>query len=912
MCQRESAVILAHGARTSSSSTAGKESRIQNGTLSIPVVEYGSLTGFNSSALELENLSSYRAGSGVFTDDAANSRILMSLETKSLIWTGTSGTWDLATTADWQSGGAELFHFGDAVTFNDTSSNAVVTLSGQLKPSAVTVDSDITNFVINGTLADYISGATGLIKRGSSVLVMNAPNTFSGGSIVEEGVLEIRQLDALGFGPVALGSPSTGSANTAFYLGAQRMSFGRAVTVAGGTGTATLGSRDTIIGTGDDNQFTSISLARNVIFDSNAADRTDYENITGNGNITVTGAGRSIFTTTPALFTGDVRVSTTGTGNLQVGVGSTAGDRIPDASAVTVDAGATLRISASAETIGALNGSGTVVGFSPSGGSAVLTIGSGNFSGIIDGLTAGNVLGLVKTGAGELVLSGNNTYGGLTTVSAGTLRVGDSGAAGDLGFGAVTVAEGATLSYLRTGAVTQDGALNSSGAVGTSNFIVGGDNTTQVTLAAGGNFSGAINVNQGTLVFGVSNPVATGVSAPSITLASGATLTNGTSATHAHIGVLTLAGGATVTTSSGTGTYNTENYQLNGDVTVSGGSVAAAITRDVSRTNANSGIGLRGTRTFTVADVTSSAAADLVVSTELEPSDLNTGADEGALVKQGPGTMQLAGGIAHSYTGPTTVQAGTLVANGSILGSLTVSSAATIAPGASAGSFGAGATTINGTYLCEVSGAAADVLNVTGNLQLGAASALNLVADGGGFTEAEYIIATWTGTLTGTFATVTGKPTNYTLSYDETNKRIMLVATGNPYTTWETAQGIAGAGSATDSDNDGIANGIEFVIGGDPSGPNSDSNALLPSASVNAGYLDFVFRRTDESSGFDPYVEYGSDLSGWTTAVNGANGIIIQVDNDHFGLGIDRVTVRIPQILATNSKLFARMGISTP
>jgi autotransporter-associated beta strand protein len=347
-------------------------------------------------------------------------------------------------------------------------------------------------------------------------------------------------------------------------------------------------------------------------------------------------------------------------------------------------------------------------------------------------------------------------------------------------------------------------------------------------------------------------------------------------------------------------------------VTVSGGTSAALITRDASRTNANSGIGLRGTRTLTVADVTGNAAADLVISTELEPSDTNTGLNEGALIKQGAGTLQFAGGITHSYTGATTIAAGTLMADGAIPGSLTISAGATLEPGASAGTFGAGATTLDGTYRCEVAGTGSDRLDVTGNLQLGTASALNLVSIGGGFTESEYIIATWTGTLTGTFATVTGLPENYSVSYDETNKRITLVAAGNSYTQWETAQGIVGAGADVDSDGDGIPNGIEFVIGGDPSGPNSDSSALLPTAVLNGDFLDFTFRRTVASAVFNPYVQYGSTLTGWTTAVNGQNGVIIEVDEVQPESGVDLITIRIPKTLAADGKLFGRLGVTIP
>jgi fibronectin-binding autotransporter adhesin len=44
---------------------------------------------------------------------------------------------------------------------------------------------------------------------------------------------------------------------------------------------------------------------------------------------------------------------------------------------------------------------------------------------------------LVKVGSGVLTLAANNTYGGGTTISAGTLLVGTGGTAGSMGFGPV-------------------------------------------------------------------------------------------------------------------------------------------------------------------------------------------------------------------------------------------------------------------------------------------------------------------------------------------------------------------------------------------------------------------------------------------------------------------------------------------
>lgn len=133
------------------------------------------------------------------------------------------------------------------------------------------------------------------------------------------------------------------------------------------------------------------------------------------------------------------------------------------------------------------------------------------------------------------------------------------------------------------------------------------------------------------------------------------------------------------------------------------------------------------------------------------------------------------------------------------------------------------------------------------------------------------------------------------------------------YAAFEAANGITGAGADADSDGDGISNGIEFVIGGDPSGPDSDSNALRP-VIVNSDpvYVDFIFRRTDDSAASNPYVQYGTSLTGWTDAEPGVpegSPVVIDETNDHFGTGIDRVTVRIPRVLAEGQKLFIRLSV---
>ena len=141
--------------------------------------------------------------------------------------------------------------------------------------------------------------------------------------------------------------------------------------------------------------------------------------------------------------------------------------------------------------------------------------------------------------------------------------------------------------------------------------------------------------------------------------------------------------------------------------------------------------------------------------------------------------------------------------------------------------------------------------------------------------------------------------------------RLNVTTTGSAYQAWAALNGIPGVSGAVDSDGDGIVNAIEFVLDGLPLVP--DANGLKPTISTaDPTYVDFVFRRTDESASSDPYVEYGSNLVGWTKAEPGVNGVLINEANDFFGTGVDKVTVRLPRTLASGQKLFARLAVDIP
>ncbi len=424
--------------------------------------------------------------------------------TAALTWAG-PGAWDVNNSQVWN-GGTEKFFTWDSVTFDDTSANGVVALNSQVTPSSVTVNNTNTSYTISGT--GGIIGTGSLLKDGAGVLTLSAANTFSGGAVIRAGEVRITAANAIGTGAITLGDAGTGSSNISLYSETNRIQFARAIIVSSqGTGTVTIGSRGTVVGTGDNNNFSNITLQRDVIFDSNANGRTDYRNITGTGGIRVIGAARSIIGGTNT-FVGDVTVATTGSGYLQSGAGEdTPTNFIPDASSVTVEGGARFALGSVAETIGGLNGSGLV---NVQGISGTLTIGGGDGTGDFSGTladTGGNILSLVKTGSGVQVLSGTSSYTGGTVVDQGTLVVANT-------FGTATGSGNVTVTG--TAKLGGTGIVGNTTGIQSSNITIG-DGTNAATLFVG-NLSG--DTTGKTLTLGAGELDSTGV----ITLATGSVL----------------------------------------------------------------------------------------------------------------------------------------------------------------------------------------------------------------------------------------------------------------------------------------------------------------------------------------------------------------------------------------------------
>jgi len=233
------------------------------------------------------------------------------------------------------------------------------------------------------------------------------------------------------------------------------------------------------------------------------------------------------------------------------------------------------------------------------------------------------------------------------------------------------------------------------------------------------------------------------------------------------------------------------------------------------------------------------ASADAVFNGRIEDVVGADFVDQTTVVKVGDNTQTFAG--PNTYSGTTTVDGGTLLINGThsrdalqnaypgaplpaanapavgdytvnsggtLGGTGTIGSAAdpvdihnnggTIAPGASVGTLTANGNVIFGadsSLDIEVDGATADQLAVVGNLDLGAlGNALNVTGSGSG----SWVIATYTGSLTGTFESMTS---GITIDYGSgANSQITIMGT------------LTMAGLIGDYNEDGTVNAADYTV----------------------------------------------------------------------------------------------------
>ena len=355
----------------------------------------------------------------------------------------------------------------------------------------------------NQTLSGVVSGSGTLTKAGPGTVTLSQANSFTGGTLVSKGTLVGNASASYGSGAIVLGDGNTGTSSIVLMADTTASTtIANAITVANlGTGLVSIGGTNT--GASNANAWTgTLTLNRNVqVFNDtpHAGGRTSFlGQITGSGGITVTqGRGRVTLQNGTNNFTGPVVVDSGAT--LQLDVATGLNEVIPNSAAVTVNGSLNLASGGGTETIGSLAGSGTVSSV-VSGNYSVVVGGSTNttFSGVINNGTG--VIGLTKSGAGTLTLSGPNSYTGGTTISSGTLQIGSGGTTG---FVAGNVFNNATLAFNRSNALSFSGTISGTG--GLSKQAAG-----LLTFAGVNSYSGLTTISAGTLALSGVGSIGTG------------------------------------------------------------------------------------------------------------------------------------------------------------------------------------------------------------------------------------------------------------------------------------------------------------------------------------------------------------------------------------------------------------------
>ncbi|HBO44718.1 MAG TPA: hypothetical protein DD670_12470 [Planctomycetaceae bacterium] len=103
--------------------------------------------------------------------------------------------------------------------------------------------------------------------------------------------------------------------------------------------------------------------------------------------------------------------------------------------------------------------------------------------------------GLTKTGSSMLTLTGTNTYSGTTTVSAGTLRIGNGTTDGSI---VGNIVDNATLVFNNASARTYAGVISGSGSVTKSGSGV-------LTITGANTYAGGTTISGGTMVLDAAN-----------------------------------------------------------------------------------------------------------------------------------------------------------------------------------------------------------------------------------------------------------------------------------------------------------------------------------------------------------------------------------------------------------------------
>jgi fibronectin-binding autotransporter adhesin len=819
-----------------------------------------------------------------------------------------------------------------------------------------TIDSNGNNIGITMALGNFPGQVGALTKTGPGTLTLSTNNSYSGGTTVNGGVLEI----------------AGSSAGNSYIRGTVTVNNGAELRYTGGDGTG---------------------------FGFNGGNKLDTINING-GLVSSDNQMTHLWATTVNMTGGELRVNS--------GVSSPTGYRI-EWNQSTVS---TLAAASAATISGRINlradGGYNSATFNVEDGAATTDL-------LVSAtITQSSAVGITKNGAGTMELAGTNTYTGTTTVTEGTLKLSNpfifDGSAVVIGSGAKI-----NLNYLGSdivGSLVIDGTSVPSGSYNESHPTYGtyfeGTGTLQVgapgpqlggtwVAATNGNWSDSGNWQSGNVANGSNNtatfnpagPVTatvdgnrfigaltfagfdstidgtavltldtTSLSKPQVGVASGLTATLATNiggtlglektgpGTLVLTGTKSFTGGTTVTE----GTLELQgatggNAQIHGALTVNSGATVTLTGGDgtgfgyfndpVTTINVNGGtinaISSSHLGFGQLMTVTLDNGAALQGTWQWNGSSLLGFSSIGNSTNTIDGSLNLRNDAGSDH--PFNVDDGTSATDLLIGGTLSGANANVIKNGAgtvalTATNLYTGNTVVNeGTFEVSssgalrfrpttngvtnsVSGTASATLSFLGTVDLDLGAANTTIGDSwnlfnlGSFSGPAPILTPAVVTSSvGAFAEVTSGTWELPVNgakwvFTESTGNLAYVAAATDYDTWFADNGVTG-GEDDDDDSDGLTNFEEYTFGTDPTG-GSEVNPIAVPLDKATGTFSYT-RRAQALTGLTYTVWTSTDLGTWTAdsgAIQGAPSVNGEVET---------VPVTLSSALLSNPKLFIQV-----
>ena len=413
---------------------------------------------------------------------------------------------------------------------------------------------------INGV---HSGGGQLQVKSAATVVLTNA-NTYSGGTWIEKGKVEINtRSNALGTGAVNVGTNATLDIKHAMNLQPLALTLYNGTVTKTTTGSATwYGGLTTYnsstVSVSSGNLYFrggfDIASGSTLVFSNVNAGGMDADTMTGAGTLVKYGGGT--FRLRPGTHSGNIELKQ---GNIWQYTGT-----MNSGGTLTMDGGTEYSADSTAArtlTKAVVIKGGVALAQNSTGGLEITnTVSLDNGTRIITNknqvLISGKISsgGLGKAGDGTMILTGDNDYAGGTVISGGTLQIGNNGTAGVV-TGAIT--NNAALVWYRSDSVTNTGVIS-----GTGTLTKQGAGT--LTLTGSSTMSGGTTVSAGTLL------VSGALGSSAMTVNSGATLAGA-----GTVGPISSLAG-TISPGNSTGTAGT--LTVNGAAALGGGTYTCDVT----------------------------------------------------------------------------------------------------------------------------------------------------------------------------------------------------------------------------------------------------------------------------------------------------------------------------------------------